>query len=206
MNEINISADRLGESTFISSPLMDIGLHKIGAITYAITEKGDGLRFAFASSELTKYLARKNDWKITDVKLLKQYPIIGYEEDETLVLRLKFSDGKIAILDKYDHLSEFVPVVLEKGESILTSAHKQWGLPAESCAGVMLLTKRMIDTIEDIADEGQHAYLISVLWKEYRLALKSSGSDEFERLSIEGEFMAFCVKRFAHGLFVFDHV
>jgi hypothetical protein len=205
MNEINIDENRLSGSTFLTSPLLDIALHKIGAITYAISEKGYGLRFAFASAELTKYFGRMDDFKITDVKLLKQHPIVGYEEDETLVLRLKLSDARIVTLDKYDHVYEYEPVILEQGESILTSAHKQWGLPADSFAGLMLLTRRMILTIEDIANEGQHAYLINVLWREYRLAVDQSGADEFERLSVEGEFMAFSVKRFAHGLFIFDH-
>ena len=54
----------------------------------------------------------------------------------------------------------------------------------------LLLPKRLIQTIEDIANEGQRAYLINVLWREYCLALENSGNDEFERLSIEGESMA----------------
>jgi len=205
MNEINISEERLNGAKLLSLPGLDISLWKIGHITYAITEKDQGMRFAFASAELTKYLARQKPKRITDVKLLKQSPIIGYEEDETNVLRIKFSDAKIATLDKYDHVYEFEPIILEEGESILTSAHKQWGLPADGIAGLMLLTRRMINTIEDIADEGQHAYLINVLWKEYRLAVESSDADEFERICIEGEFIAFSVKRFAHGLFVFDY-
>ena len=205
MNEINISEERLKGSTLLSVPGLDISLWKIGHITYAITEKGQGMRFAFASAELTKYLARQKPKRITDVKLLKQSPIFGYAEDETNVLRIKFSDSKIATLDKYDHLYEFEPIIFEQGESILTSAHKQWCLPADGIAGLMLLTRRMINTIEDIADEGQHAYLINILWKEYRLALEKSGDDEFDRICVEGEFMAFSVKRFAHGLFVFDY-
>jgi len=205
MNEINVSEDRISGSTFITSPMLDIALHKIGAITYGITEKGRGLRFAFASAELTKYLTRRKTKKITDVKLLRQYPLIGYEEDETNLLWLKFDDARIATLNKYDHVYEYEPTILEQGESILLSAHKQWGLPADGIAGLMLLTRRMINTVEDIAEEGQHAYLISVLWKEYRLAVENSGADEFERICVEGEFMAFSVKRFAHGLFVFDY-
>ena len=205
MNEININEGCLDGSTLISAPGIDIGLWKIGHISFAITEKGYGMRFAFASAELTKYLARREQYKITDVKLLKQYPIVGYEDDETNILRLKFDDAKVALLDKYDHIYEFEPIILERGESILTSAHKQWGLPAQGIAGLMLLTSRMIHTIEDIADEGQHAYLICILWKEYRLAVENSGADEFERICVEGEFMSFSVKRFAHGLFVFDY-
>lgn len=205
MNEININEGRLDGSTLLSSPGMDIVLRKIGHISYGITEKGYGLRFAFASAELTKYLARRKTLKIIDVKLLKQSPVVGYEEDETNILRLRFDDSKVVIIDKYDHLYEFEPVILEQGESILISAHKQWALPAQGIAGLMLLTRRMIDTIEDIADEGQHAYLINILWKEYRLAIENSGADEYERICVEGEFMSFSVKRFAHGLFVFDH-
>lgn len=205
MNEININEGRLDGATRLSSIGMDIGLWKIGHISYAVTEKGYGLRYAFASAELTKYLSRRKTTKITDVKLLKQFPVVGYEEDETHVLKLKFSDAKIATLDKYDYLYEFEPIIREQGNSILTSAHKQWGLPPNGIAGLMLLSSRMIHTIEDIADEGQHAYLINILWKEYRLAIENSGADEFERICIEGEFMAFSVKRFAHGLFVFDY-
>jgi len=205
MNEINITEERLKGSTLLSNPGADIGLWKIGHITYALTEKGYGMRFAFTSAELPKYLARNKKSKITEVKLFKQTPVVAYEEDETHVLKLRFSDAKIATIDKYDHVYEFKPIILEKGESILTSAHKQWGLPADGIAGLMLLTRRMINTIEDIADEGQHAYLIQILWKEYRLAIECSGADEFERISVEGEFMSFSVKRFAHGLFVFDY-
>jgi len=206
MNEINIDEGRLESSTLLSIPGIDIALWRIGHITYGITEKGYGLRFAFSSSELTKYLSRRKNHKITDVKLLKQYPLVGYEEDETNILWLKFDNAKVTFLDKYDHIYEFEPVIMERGESILTSAHKQWGLPADGIAGLMLLSSRMIHTIEDIADEGQHAYLISIIWKEYRLAVENAGADEFERICVEGEFMSFSVKRFAHGLFVFDHV
>jgi len=205
MNEININEGRLDGSILLSTPGMDIALRKIGHISYGITEKGNGLRFAFASAELTKYLSRRKDRKIYDVKLLKQYPIVGYEEDETNVLRLKFDDAKVALLDKYDHIYEFEPVILEQGGSILTSAHKQWGLPAQGIAGLMLLTRRMIHTIEDVADEGQHGYLVSVLWSDYKLALESTGSNETDRVCVEGEFITFSVKRFAHGLYVFDH-
>ena len=74
-----------------------------------------------------------------------------------------------------------------------------------SIAGFMLFTDRLIRTIEDIAEEGQHGYLVSVLWADYRLALESTGSNETDRVCVEGEFLAFSVKRFAHGLFVFDH-
>jgi hypothetical protein len=63
----------------------------------------------------------------------------------------------------------------------------------------------MIHTIEDIAEEGQHAYLVNVLWSDYRLALEATGLSETERISVEGEFLAFSVKRFAHGLYVFAH-
>ncbi|PXA05736.1 hypothetical protein DDZ13_02375 [Coraliomargarita sinensis] len=205
MNEINISEDRLSESTIFTSPLLDIALHKVGAITFAITEKSYGLRFAFASAELAKYLERQQNPNITDVKLLRQHPVVGYEEDETLILRLKLDRGKVVMLNKYDHIYEYEPIILEEGDGILTSAHKQWGLPAESVAGLMLLTRRMIQTVEDIADEGQHSYLIHVLWQEYRLALEISGCSEAERISVEGEFMAFSVKRFTGELFVFDH-
>jgi len=87
MNEINVNASRLEGADLLSVPGIDIGLRKIGHISYAITEKGHGMRFAFASAELTKYLGRRKHRKITDVKLLKQSPIVAYEEDETLVLQ-----------------------------------------------------------------------------------------------------------------------
>jgi len=205
MQEININEERLDGSTLLSIPGIDIGLWKVGHITYAITEKGHGMRFAFSSAELTKYFSRRKSSKITDVKLLKQTPIVAYEEDETHVLRLRFSDAKIATIDKFDHVYEFEPIILEEGESILTSAHKQWGLPADGIAGLMLLTRRMINTVEDIADEGQHAYLVQILWKEYRLAIENTGADESERICVEGEFMSFSVKRFNGVLFVFDY-
>lgn len=39
---------------------------------------------------------------------------------------------------------------------------------------------------------------------DQRFAVESSEADEFEQIDVEGEFMAFSVKRFAHGLYIFD--
>lgn len=205
MNEINISEERLKNSTLLSSPGLDNELRRLGHITFGVFTKADGLRFAFASSELVKYLERRKGKKITDVRLLSQTAIVGDEVDDTKVLRLKFSDARVATLDKYDHLYEYEPIIAREVSSYLISPHKQWGLPPHGIAGLMLLTERMVHTIEDLADEGQHAYLIKVLWDDYRLALEDSGGDEFEQINVEGEFLSFSVKRFAHGLFIFDY-
>lgn len=206
MNEINISLERIREGKILSSPKLDIQLIKIGSISYAVISAHDDMVFfAFSSSQLTRYLSQLKGIKIIDVKLVKQSPITGDESDETNVLHLKLSDAKIAVLNKYDHLYEMDPVILKESKSVLVSAHKQWGLPAMSIAGFMLFTDRLIRTIEDIAEEGQHGYLVSVLWSDYRLALEATGSSETDRVCVEGEFLSFSVKRFAHGLYIFDH-
>ena len=206
MNEINISLDRIRQGEILSNPKMDIQLRRIGKISFAVTSAYDGSVFlAFASSELARYLAQLGSKEILDVKLLNQTPITGDETDETKILQLKLSDGRVLVLNKYDHIYEMEPVILEKPDPILISAHKQWALPPQSIAGVMLLTERMVRTIEDIADEGQHAYLVSVLWSDYRLTLEATGQSEEQRISVEGEFISYTVNRFAHGLYVFDH-
>jgi hypothetical protein len=206
MNEITLSEDRFADSTLISQPGLEIELRQIGSITFGLVTRSDGTpRFAFASAELAAYLAKRKDKRIIDVKLMQQTPIWGEEIDETKILRLKFSDARIITLDKYDHLYEFEPILSREISHALISPHKQWGLPPLSFAGLMLLTERMVSIIEDLADEGQHAYLIKILWDDYRLAIDESGANEFDQINIEGEFMDFSVKRFAHGLFIFDN-
>jgi hypothetical protein len=207
MNEIKISLDRIRDGKIISNPRLDIQLIRVGSISYAVFSAHDNMAFfAFSSSQLTRYLSQLEGKDIIDVKLVNQGPITGDESDETKVLQLKLSNAKIVVLNKYDHLYEMDPVILEESNSVLVSAHKQWGLPAMSIAGFMLFTDRLIRTIEDIAEEGQHGYLVNVLWADYRLTLESTGSNETDRVCVEGEFISFSVKKFAHGLYVFDHV
>lgn len=206
MNEIKISLERIRDGKVLSNPRLDVQLIKIGSTSYAVFSAHDNMAFfAFSSSQLTRYLAQLEGKEIIDVKLVNQTPITGDESDETRVLQLKLSNAKIAVLNKYDHLYEMDPVILKESNFLLVSAHKQWGLPAMSIAGFMLFTDRLIRTIEEIADEGQHGYLISVLWSDYRLALEATGANETDRICVEGEFISFSVKRFAHGLYIFDH-
>lgn len=205
MNEINISEERLKNSTLLSSPGLDIELRRIGHITFAVCDRNDGMRYAFASAELANYLGRCGTIKVTDVKLFKQTAVVGDESGDTLLLRLKLANAKIITLDNNDHIHQFEPVIARDLSSSLISPHRQWGLPPHGIAGIMLLSERLVLTIEDIADEGQHAYLIQVLWNDYQLALKVSGTSEHDRICVEGEFMTFSVKEFAHGLLIFDH-
>jgi|GEM_PF-2064724 len=206
MNQINIPLDRILDGRILSNPKLDIQLIRVGSISYAIFSAHDNMAFfTFSSSQLTRYLAQLDGEEIIDVKLVSQSPITGDESDETRVLQLKLSNAKIAVINKYDHIYVMDPIILEESNSILISAHKQWGLPAMSIAGFMLFTDRLIRTIEEVAEEGQHGYLVSVLWADYKLALESTGSNETDRVCVEGEFISFSVKRFAHGLYVFDH-
>lgn len=204
MTPVTITHECFHASKLISPKGLEVELRQVGRITFAVCYKNDNEHWhAFSSSELATVLSKRRGNKIIDVKLLQQTPVFGNEIDLTHVLRLKFADATIMTVDKYDHVYTFSPVAQKAKQLKLISPHKQWGLPPLSIAGVMLLTQRMIEAVESIADEGQHAYLIKVLWDDYKLVAKDY-ADEDAPISVEGEFLSYTVKRFAHGLFIFD--
>lgn len=204
MTPVTIPVERFLNAELISASGLEIELRKVGRITFAVCLKNDHAHWhAFSSSELATALSKQQSNMIIDVKLLNQTPVYGEDIDHTNILRLKFANSTIITVDKYDHVYTFSPSIERAKQVKLISPHKQWGLPPLSIAGVMLFTQRMIEAVESIAEEGQHAYLVKVLWDDYRLVAKEY-ADEDAQISVEGEFLAFTVKRFAHGLYIFD--
>lgn len=205
MNEIKIPLERLENSELISHPQCLAELRRVGPVAFALRTQDDGKwPFAFASSALAQFLKGLKS-KIIDVRLLLQTPLVGDEIDETKILRLKLGNARIAILDKYDHLYEFEPSTEVDPRGHLTSPVKLWGLPPMSHAGFMLMTERMVSLVDSLAEEGQFHHLVYVMWRDFQLAMENTDWNEDDVITVEGEFMCFSVRRFAFGMFVFDH-
>lgn len=205
MNQVSISKERLKSSELISHPKSAIQLRKVGDITFALCDsRTDELMLGFSSSALVRYLGSRERLQIINVRLVSQKVIIGLEPDDYLVLSMRLKDATLITLDEQDYIYESSPFISTHERGTLISPSKMWALPPEGCYARMLLTERMVHFLENLAEEGQHAHLVSMLWKEYELARDKSEPDR--RLSIEGEFMSYSVMAFAHGLVLFDHV
>lgn len=202
MNEININLNRLKTGKNHSAPKARRLLMQAGGIAFGILErKYMTLLYGFASASLARYIAESQQIKVEDAIVLKQRLIVGPEEEPRLALHLKLLDGCHLTLDCYDHIYHCTPYVSLRDNGRLLSPNKVWGLPAHGYMGFMLLTERMVDFLEDRAKDGQHAHLLRVLWREYEICSKRFSD---RQLNIEGEFVEFTARPFAHGLIIFD--
>lgn len=189
----------------LSTKYAENQFYQVTPITYAIVEKrSKDLLFAFASSALARFFAANETVEVRDVFYIRNEVIFSTQPwpEKTLYIQLKTS--RAIVLDSYDHLyvqESFRS--LNSTRSLLISPHKMWGASPFRHFDVMLLTDRLVQTIESISDEGQQLHLVHILWQEFRLEIGTTPPTE--RIEITGEFMQFSVRPF-NFLFVFDLV
>lgn len=205
MNEIKIDPHRLESGALLSNPRSSRLLIQAGGIAFGICQRSNmKLLYGFASSSLARFVAESKNIEAEDALIINQMTTIGPEEESETVLKIIMSDGSLLILDSYDHIYRCTPYVSCRDRGRLLSPNKVWGLPAQNYMAYMLLTERMIDFLETRANDGQHAHLLKILWREYQLATEHT--EQKQQVSIEGEFLDFTAREFAHGLVIFDTV
>ena len=205
MNEINISQDLVDGSILLSAPSSRLELRRIGKAIFALCHSKDqSIAFAFLSSSLLHFLNNSNSADILEVSLSLSKTLAGDPSGRTLVLRLKFSNGSIVTLNQTDYLYIAEPYIACENSGSVYSPSRKWGLTEPWFIKEMLLTERMISCLEDLGQE-HLSHLLFTLWKDFELHVKCSKPCR-TRITIAGEFMAFSVTPFAHGLFVFDYV
>lgn len=203
MNEANVSIDRIASSEVISQPRSGLQLRRIEGTVFAVTEPTlEGYSYVFESPALRRYI-EKFQPSICSVALIHQREVVGENENNQMRLELGLDDGHFVILNEKDQVFVAVPMADNINDSALQSPVKVWGLPAQLPYACMLLTKRLAETLDSLADDGQHAYLLNVLWKEYKLALSEAEQAE-QTHRINGEFMRFSARPFQRFLVLFD--
>lgn len=203
MNEISkIDPHRIETGRNFSTPMAQQVLIQAGGIVFAVCERTSlKLLYGFASSTLARFLAETKKIQISDAQIIHQSIHIGCETESERILQLKVTDGSLVIVNSYDHLYLSTPYVSIRDRGKLLNPSQVWGLTANGFMSYMLLTERMVDFLECRAQDGQHGHLLKVLWREYQLATEHT---EQRTVSIEGEFLDFSAREFAHGLVIFD--
>ncbi|PXA04010.1 hypothetical protein DDZ13_08165 [Coraliomargarita sinensis] len=205
MNEINLPLHLLKNASLLSTKYADNQFFQVSSITFAIVERKSGdLLFAFASSALARYIAENDSIEVLDVFFIRNEAMISSLPwpEKTLYIQLKTQ--RAIVLNTYDHLYVQDPYKsLNRTQSPLISPHKMWGATPFRHFDMMLLTDRLVETIESLSDEGQQLHLVHILWQDFRLAVEPPLLTE--RIVITGEFMEFSVKPLRF-LFVFDLV
>lgn len=203
MNEANVSIDRIASSEVISQHRSELQLRRIEGTVFAVTEPTlEEPSYVFESPGLRRYIDRYHP-SICSVALIHQREVAGKSENNQMRLELGLSDGNLLILNEKDQVFEATPMTDKTNHSILQSPVQVWGLPAQLPYASMLLTKRLVETLDSLAADGQHAYLLNVLWKEYELAHGEAEQAE-QTHRINGDFMRFSARPFQRFLVLFD--
>jgi hypothetical protein len=203
MNEININPSRIEKAPCISCATASQQLRRIAKITFAITSsKDENTSFAFASQALADYL-HTHQPEITEARLVYEsgHPLDA--ADNKRILHLDLKSGERLHLNEHDQLRVSQRYQTKQRHIGIYSPYKLWQLPKQVYLCQMLVTERMFHFLEDLGDDGQHAYLLNILWKEYQLHLEQHGASA-DRQKIQGEFMSFSAKTFSKGFVLFD--
>lgn len=205
MNEINISNDLIDGSTLLSAPSASLELRRVGKAIFALCHPQDhSIALAFLSSSLIHCLEHSNAAEILDASLSLSKTMAGYPSERSLILRLKLGNGKLIILNQADELYIADPYTACDISGSLFSPSRRWGLTRPAQLEQMLVTERMATSLEDLGEE-HLPHLLFTLWQDFNLHVSCSKPCR-TRITVAGEFMAFSVSPFAHGLFVFDYV
>lgn len=203
MNEINISLSRIEKASYISCATAAQQLRRIAKITFAITfSKDENASFAFASQALADYL-HTHQAEISEAHLVYES---GHPHDvanNKRILHLDLKSGERLHLNEHDQLWVSQRYHNKQRHIGIYSPYKLWQLPKQAYLCQMLVTERMFHFLEDLGDDGQHAYLLNILWKEYQLHLDRHGACA-DGQKIHGEFMSFRAKAFSQNFVLLD--
>ena len=206
MKEYNIDITRLHEANLLTHRISRLELHQMGKVTFFIREPvSDQVIYAFTSPALGRFITTSQALDIQDVQLVLEQKIPG-DGEQKKVLKLTLNTREIIVIDEEDLIFKAQPLhprPLEYTGRLLTPC-QLWGGEPMSYLSLILLTDRLVDTIEDIAQGGNQLELIDVIWREYQRDLKAGRISLKMRHKISGEFLEFTAKRVGGLLVVFD--
>ncbi|PXA04637.1 hypothetical protein DDZ13_05545 [Coraliomargarita sinensis] len=203
MKEINIDINRCGEGQLLSHRISNIELWQLGkVIFYLRAPVEDNILYAFASPALGRFIVANDKVEIHDVKLTIEHTLPG-RTDEAKRLHLTLQTREIVTLSEDGLIYRAQPLHPRPLEYTgrLLSPQKIWGGSPMSYLGLILISERMFDTVEDLANNGNQLELIEVLWMEFQRELKAD-PQKTGNYKIAGEFMAFSALRLPGRLFV----
>lgn len=203
MKEINLDINRTGEGQLLSHRISKIDLWQLGKVTFYLYEPVSGdIIFAFASDSLGRFVVANDKVEIRDVKLTVEHTLPG-RTNETKRLHLTLQTREIVTLHEDGLIYRAQPLHPRPLEYTgrLLSPQKIWGGNPMSYLSLILISERLFDTIEDLANDGNQLELIEVLWMEFQRVLKADPKKTGD-YKIPGEFMEFTALRLPGRLFV----
>ncbi|PXA03874.1 hypothetical protein DDZ13_09545 [Coraliomargarita sinensis] len=205
MKEINIAISRLNEATLLSHRISKLELYQLGKVTFIIREPvDDKIVYAFTSPALGRFLTTSQTSDIREVQLVVEETMPDLDGRNKL-LKLTLSTREIVSIDEDDFICKSQPLhprPLEYTGRLLTP-YQLWGGDPLSYLSLILVSDRLVDSIEDIALDGNQLELLDVMWREYQRDLKAGRISLKERHIIYGEFLEFTAKRIG-GFVVLD--
>lgn len=204
MNKLNLTKSHLRGARLLSSADAKRQLYIRSGITFSVYDTEENkLVFAFASSELALRLKELDYPEIQDISVIRFEPLLDDSNWPNKGLYFQLLCGKRLILYSDDNVSMedcFQPI---RGEThYLKSPSKLWGPSGNPYIDCILLTPRLVDVIEDMAEAGQQQQIVNTLWHEYVAAQLNIPVGE--KLKITGEVMEFSAKSFRGLLVIFD--
>lgn len=203
MQEANVSIDRIENAPIVSSERAHVHLRHLSGPLFAVTPSPlKEPSYVFLSPKLERYLDEEHP-RIVSVALIQQHEVAGPKPNYQLRLELGLADGRRLTVDENDSVFEASRFGTNSEQPGAQPALQVWDLPAKLPYARMLLTNRLIQALNHLAEGGQHAHLLTVLWKEYELARQDAKTNK-QTLHINGEFMSFSARAFHQHLVVFD--
>lgn len=201
MKEINLDITRIGQGQLLTHKISKCELWQLGKVTFYIREPiQDDILYAFSSPALGRFIVT-NDLEIHDVKFTTERSLAD-REHEVKKLHLTLQSRDIVTIHEDDLIYRAKPLHPRPLEYTgrLLSPQKIWGGNPMSYLGLILISERMFDTIQDLALNDNQLELIEVLWMEFQRELKAD-SKKTGDYKIVGEYMEFSALRLP-GLFV----
>lgn len=204
MNEINISQELIEDSILLTHPDVALQLRKVGRAIFVLCKNEDqALVFAFLSSALTHYFEQSASVDILEISLSVSRTMAGSPIERSLILRIKLRNGSLLLLNQTDDLYVAQPYIGCEPSGSLISPSRKWGIHDRGYLEQMLLTERLVECLEAFGGEARH--LLFTIWKDFELHVRCSKPCR-GRITIAGELMAFSVRPFCDGQFIFDYV
>jgi len=117
------------------------------------------------------------------------------------MLILKSNDGTHVSLNELDEIR-----VAKKWKTKFLTATKAWGMPPDGHLARMLLSPRLVASIEELSLDDETAYrrqILLLMFQEYQL-LKASQKTACDPILINGEHFRFKAKPYNTALTFFD--
>lgn len=199
MKETKISPINPSKIKVLTIPASLLKLNKCAKNEYAIT-KGYHVLHVFESRSLSKLFAREGRKKLRWIRLIERSTQHGSGSKRLIELHFQFCDGRKFILDERDRIFAVNEVTSKETPH---SPCGLWGLVPNEPIIHMILTGRMVDRVESLAQEDQIEHVLRTYWKDWTL-LQRTPLPLNRSMKIRGEFGSFKAKRINSVMVKFD--